>query len=532
MTKNTPLISVKKAISRSIFAIIAIASPWISFQHLQAQSKKIDPVKTINRVEFDMKDGYSQEEVINLGKAGVVMVSRAEKVENGTFDVHYEFFNSDIKSTDEFNESVDKAFSVKQGLIGNAAIYNHISLQSLTHFTNFIYNKNGEYQIHTFEKGSKHKLTVAEGHLPKKSSIISATLVGKNLFVCYQIKKSIQMANIDWKSGEAQLILVNIPGTIPKKLMYRGIQPIENIEEVSLFMEQKITKTTSNFYSVRYNMAGDMVTVIDLNKTSTNQVIDITVSAVAKNKVFYTGTYSTKGGSNGLTAEGIFLAESDGTSLSYIRYTNFLDLKNYTKYLPQKQKAKIEKQKDKAAARGKELSASTLMVTHPIIPVSDGFILLGEAYYPTYRTEQRTTYVNGKPTTTVVTVFDGYQYTHAILVKFNLKGEIVQDQSMSMYLIRKPMGVERNITISTSEPLTMTFADYNYIRSTTFDNNGNSTASYDRGIIGTGDETEKVKQTVAKIGFLYENYYVIHGFQRIKGSGGKRNVYFISKVQI
>ncbi len=516
----------------TILGIATICLQMIFAQASLAQSSKIEPVKTIGRVEFDLKDGFAGEEVFTLGKSGVLMVSRTEKIENGTFDVHYEFFNTDLKSTEEYNESVDKMYGFSNGIFSANAGYMHKIAQSNAHLVNFLYARDGSFTIHTFEKASKHKLTIAEGRLPKKSYIKDIALVGKSLFVVYRLKNIYHLANIDWKSGEMQLIDIQIDGAIPKKLNYHSIQAIENIDEVSVFMVNKVNKLTSDFVAVRYNLAGDVVCALNLNKTSTNQVISVTASATAKNKVFFTGTYSTKGGANAITAEGIFLAEADATSLNYIRYTNFLDLKNYTKYLPQKQQDKIERKKGKAAAKGKELSASIMMVTHPIVPVSDGFILVGEAFYATYRTETRTTYVNGKPTTTTVTVFDGYQYTHAILVKFNLKGEIVQDQSIAMYLIRKPMTVERNITINTGQPITMTFADYNYIRSHTFDNNGNSTASYDRGVIGTGDASEKVKNTIAKVNFLYENYYVVHGLQRIKGSGGKRNVYFISKVQI
>jgi hypothetical protein len=41
------------------------------------------------------------------------------------------------------------------------------------------------------------------------------------------------------------------------------------------------------------------------------------------------------------------------------------------------------------------LEANELLVMHNLIPVDNDYLLITEAYYPTYRTETRTTTVNG-----------------------------------------------------------------------------------------------------------------------------------------
>jgi hypothetical protein len=260
--------------------------------------------------------------------------------------------------------------------------------------------------------------------------------------------------------------------------------------------------------------------------------MDVKVSAISKSKYIYSGTY-TKNVRTKLAsaAQGIFFAESDVSTLKYVKFTNFLDLQNFVEFLPKKTQDRIERRKERAADEGRELAYNYLMTIHPIVSTADGYFLVGEAFYPEYHTE--TYYVNGKPQTR--RVFDGYQYTHAIVVKFDINGERKMDQCLGMRLVDLPMTIVHNISlnVSVANQVTLSYANDRYLVSKTFSHAGIEIDKKQTEVISTGDEDEKIRQSTATMRHWYGPYFVAYGFQTIKKSGsGKRRVFYINKLQM
>ena len=96
-----------------------------------------------------------------------------------------------------------------------------------------------------------------------------------------------------------------------------------------------------------------------------------------------------------------------------------MSLNKFLEYLPARKQAKVERKQKRKEKKGKEMNINYLIASHDIIKKGDKYIMLGEAYYPTYRTETRTD-ANGN--VTYRTVFDGYQYTHAVVAGFDKDG--------------------------------------------------------------------------------------------------------------
>jgi hypothetical protein len=175
--------------------------------------------------------------------------------------------------------------------------------------------------------------------------------------------------------------------------------------------------------------------------------------------------------------------------------------------------------------------------------VNEDFIYIGEAYYATYRTETRTTtsYVNGKPvtTTTYVQVFDGYQYTHAFIAKFDKNGNLIWDQTFPMWLAQKPMTVRRFIHVADQQQnnLKLVYANSNRITSKVFDFDGNVLSDKQSEPIETNSENDKTRLSYAEIIHWYDNYFLSYGIQRIinrkdKDVERKRTVFFFNKIKL
>jgi hypothetical protein len=174
---------------------------------------------------------------------------------------------------------------------------------------------------------------------------------------------------------------------------------------------------------------------------------------------------------------------------------------------------------------------------HDLIAVDNDFLLITEAYYPTYRTETRTTYVNGKATTTTVQVFDGYQYTHAMIAKFNAQGELLWSQVFKMYLWYKPMVAKSFIRIAAQEQnsIQLVYADGKNIYSKSVSFDGEILNEKTSNPINTENDNDKIKVSYSNISFWYDKYFLSYGVQDIKNRGDddvkrRRKVFFMNKV--
>jgi gamma-glutamylcyclotransferase (GGCT)/AIG2-like uncharacterized protein YtfP len=79
-------------------------------------------------------------------------------------------------------------------------------------------------------------------------------------------------------------------------------------------------------------------------------------------------------------------------------------------------KEKIERRRIK----GKKIKFNYRVLVQELIPFGNQYILLGEAFYTHY------TYPGN------VQVFDGYQYTHAVVIGFDKNGKLMWDNSFEI----------------------------------------------------------------------------------------------------
>jgi len=257
------------------------------------------------------------------------------------------------------------------------------------------------------------------------------------------------------------------------------------------------------------------------------------------NQYMITGTYSTK--YTGIS-EGLFFGMTEDNAMAFIKLYNFLDLKNFLNYLPENKQKKIEKKKERKAEQGKQYTINYRIAGHDVISLEDGYIFLGEVYYPTYRTESytSTTIVNGVATTTTHyrQVFDGYQYTHAVIAKFDRNGTLLWDQTFEMWPAYKPFYVKRFISVKEDEKdaVSMVYSSRNRIYSKSFDYAGRILKEFESDEIETGHTTDRSIRSYSNINYWYDRYFLVFGTQKIKNSDEepgkkKRTVYFINTIK-
>ncbi|SMG17475.1 hypothetical protein SAMN05661096_00958 [Marivirga sericea] len=147
------------------------------------------------------------------------------------------------------------------------------------------------------------------------------------------------------------------------------------------------------------------------------------------------GTYSIKRRTE--TSRGIYVADIERQSQDKIRYYNYANLENFFNYMREGRKNRVMKRIARKKVKGKRLKFSYRLFVQDIVKQGDQNILIGEAYFPTY-TNRTSGYGYSSYTYDAVfnnmstQRFDGYKYTHAVIIAFDDDGKLLWDNSFEI----------------------------------------------------------------------------------------------------
>lgn len=478
------------------------------------------------RIELDFEEDEQISATYAIGEEGLLLYVKKDpdiKGEGAKYTINK--YDVNLEKVNEVNISVPyKKF-------------NSYTDKTDGHFYNLFINRQKKSNEVTIFKIDQTNLNIKETRamLPPKAYADKFVVVGNMALISGMIKKEEFLVTVDIETGRHNIVpltFAKLAGC--KRISVNSVSKMYGTDDVLLFVSGYVKKE-KKVLVVTLNNKGEKT-----NEFMISEELDKTLVSISGNKVsdinyIFTGTYSSK---NSPTSEGIYICKTKGNDIEYINFTNYLDLSNFTSYLSEKKQEKLEKKKKKKESKGKELKLNYFVASHRIINMDDGYLYIGECYYPTYRTETRTTYINGRPTTTYVTVFDGYQYTHALLVKYNEKGQKVWDEIFDMSVMYKPYYVKRFIHIAENqqESLKLAYATGNRIYSKEFDWNGKLLHEENSSRIETETEGDKVKYTTSTIDFWYDNYFLGYGSQKIKNKENdkvkkKRIIYYLTKIK-
>lgn len=488
----------------------------------------ISQISYDERVEFELKDGYS-DEVINLfGENGFIISSKKDYSDGKDIEEwKFEKFLNNLKSDQSVKVILDEDLEPRAKFTNNERIH--------TIYTDRKFN----FAVISVDAATM-EITKVFGKLPKKFYVFEMVVLGDYVIIKGILKRAPTLCAVNWKTGTAQLLPLVLPNNKPKKNEINAIQVMEAANEVFIYVNREIENDKLESYVLRFNANCELESTLNLTPKNNKSLKDITASKISDEKYIFTGTYSSD---DSETSEGVFFCQTDNFSVDFIKFHSYVSLEKFLTYLPKKKQEKIEKKKNKQEAKGEEFTLNYRLATHDIIPDNDGYIFIGEAFYPTYRTETRmvTTFINGRPSTSMQTVivFDGYQYTHAMVCKFDNEGNILWDQIFEMFGTYKPYYVKKFISVDPTDQnaVKLVYTSNNKITTKSFDHEGGIIFESQTEEIRTNFEGDKSKYGFSEIEYWYDNYFIAYGNQKIKNEDKNdrnkktRNVYFINKIR-
>ena len=457
------------------------------------------------RVEFPYRE-YKDTYTTPMGEYGVLEQMFDKKTQDDKRWFKIQHYNTNLKlvATDSMLISKDMELYTCES---DREICYSILRESDDSFLIVAYNTN------------THKTNVIEGEYTHKGSMRSLCIENGYLVFSSTQKKIERIGIVNLKNGDTKYSDIHIDGVRDKKIFILENTIIDG--EIN-----SLVKVEENVYHMRFGLDGSTRSRILLTKDMKEYICNASVSK-SGGKYFLTGTYTNK--KEGM-AQGIYFAQLEGDKFKFIKFYNFLNLKNFTEYMSSKKKAKVERRKEKAEKNGKEYSLNYHIASHKIMSENGYYYYLGEAYYPTYTTTRDG--FGG-----VYATFNGYFYTHAVLVKFDNQGNIVWDNCFKMEPREKPFFVKAFVSASLKgNNVSTVFTDGKRLTSKLFRNSDGEVVK-DRNTeiletIGDGESIKRARYTDSM--HWYDENFIVHGNQTVKNSktNERRRVRYISKYTI
>lgn len=227
-------------------------------------------------------------------------------------------------------------------------------------------------------------------------------------------------------------------------------------------------------------------------------------------------------------SRGVFVATIDIAGSYTIRYYNFAELKNFFSYMRARQQKRVKERIERRTIKGKKIKFNYRLLVHNLIDYNNEFLLVGEAFYPHYVYPR---YSN--PQARTERIFDGYKYTHAVVIGFKKNGLLSWDNSFEINDV-KTFQLQHFVRVQPdAHRILLMYLFDNAIRTKIILNDevleGKSAEPLRSG--RSGEELDKEEQNTERLDSWYGKYFFAAGTQSLRGRRGAfRQVFFINKI--
>ncbi len=295
------------------------------------------------RVEFPYRE-YKDTYTTPMGEYGVLEQMFDKKTQDDKRWFKIQHYNTNLKlvATDSMLISKDMELYTCES---DREICYSILRESDDSFLIVAYNTN------------THKTNVVEGEYTHKGSMRSLCIENGYLVFSSTQKKIERIGIVNLKNGDTKYTDIHIDDVRDKNIFILENTIIDG--EVN-----SLVKVEDDVYLMRFGLDGSIHNRILLTKDMKEYLRSASISK-SSGKYFLTGTYTKEKGG---MAQGIYFAQLEGDKFKFIKFHNFLSLKNFTEYMSSKKKAKVERRKEKAEKNGKEYSRLLLLSGRGLLP--------------------------------------------------------------------------------------------------------------------------------------------------------------------
>lgn len=231
-----------------------------------------------------------------------------------------------------------------------------------------------------------------------------------------------------------------------------------------------------------------------------------------------------------------------------LRFYDFTVLKHFFDFMKPRRAERLRSRSAQLRAAGRELRLRYRILTHRMIPFGDGYVLVGEVYYPQYHSTNSyygwgyysgprvlNNYYRNTPYAQPTRAADGYRATHALVCGFDRYGTLLWDNTFVL------KDVEQNDLIETvrlrplpdGKRLVLAYLHEDEFRYKIVDGTTTSPNDLQVKLQTTPDGQHEKTLDTSQQGVLpwYGSRFLAYGYQRVRPEhGNQREVFFLNVV--
>ena len=244
-------------------------------------------------------------------------------------------------------------------------------------------------------------------------------------------------------------------------------------------------------------------------------------------------------------SRGIFIATIDPNGMQQLKYYNYGDLQNFFNYMKARRENRIKERIERRKIEGKKVKFNYRILVHEVIEHNGQYIMLGEAFYPQYKSVSATGYSGffrpytnyGRSFVRGDQIFEGFQYTHAVIIGFDKDGKLLWDNSFEINDV-KTFTLEQFVRLEVQDDkIVLLYLFENKIRTKIIqDSKVLEGKSIDPiRTLHEQDVALKDNSAVSQMNYWYDENFYAFGTQSLINVGDsevvpKRRVFFINKI--
>lgn len=300
------------------------------------------------------------------------------------------------------------------------------------------------------------------------------------------------------------------------------------------------------------------------------------------------GTYghkSTIGSNRGPTSQGLFFNSLVDGKIKNSKFYSFTSFENFFNFLPEKEKERKERKIKNKAEKGEDLRLDYRMIIHNVIQKDGNYIVIGEAFYPQYQYNNFGPYgysylspfaspfgfglspfslynpfmpmmnpffwgygyyglyspfssyyspfgyrlygmnpANGQ--------FNGWVYTHAIIAEFDENGNLLWDKCIGLNNSVEAVLKEKVVVNFDNKDIYLSYNTDNSIVTLKILREGNEEGISTQPIFDESKIGRIRRQDKPTLNHWYGKNYIASGVQTLVDETGKRNVFYLNKIEI
>ena len=254
------------------------------------------------------------------------------------------------------------------------------------------------------------------------------------------------------------------------------------------------------------------------------------------------GTYSVNKRTE--TSRGMYVADFNKLDGNQINYYNYGELENFFNYMKERRKERILKKIARKKVKGRKLKFSYRLFVQDIIKQNNENILIGEAYYPTYSNRTSNNFISPYSYdpfsySNSAQVFDGYKYTHAVIIAFDDNGKLLWDNSFEINDL-KSFQLEEHVQLAfLKNEIVMLYLYDQQLKIKVIKNNEIVEGKYteDLKLMFENDEMKVNDEELEGLEHWYGNNFYAYGVNKVKNLKDEniklnRKVFFINKIVV